>query len=164
MNVPFDTSVASVDKQLIEYFKDRTNPRDTHMIIIGQSFGGLVANSLHTKGWTNIKKAIYIGAPLHGARFLHQLNDKLPQFIIDRFHNQAYAFLMEKMHEDPPPHPYHTLSMGWMRFSFDGCVYKNETKFNDENHTHMSFSDHRFIFANPRLWVKVHRLVSRSNV
>lgn len=38
--------------------------RSEEIILIGQSMGGVVANNLHTKGW-KIKKAIYVGSPLH---------------------------------------------------------------------------------------------------
>ena len=39
------------------------------IILIGQSMGGVVANRLHRRGW-KVKKAIYIGSPLHGARMV----------------------------------------------------------------------------------------------
>jgi len=46
----------------------------------------------------------------------------------------------------------HTISMGWrINDNFDGCVYKNETILNINNHFHINNSDHRLVFYDYRL-------------
>jgi esterase/lipase len=146
----FQDSIDFVDKQMKMY---ATKDIDD-IILIGQSMGGVVANNMHTKGW-NIKKAVYIGAPLHGARLLTQLNNYLPKFITNFFHKKPYDFLMTKTKEQIPPHDYHTISMSWPGTDFDGCVYKDETILSPQNHTHIAWADHRTVFANWRLWSTV---------
>ena len=54
---------------------------------------------------------------------------------------------------------YHCITMAWPMLDFDGCVYKEEAYFNKKYHTHLPWSDHRTIFANPRLWYHVHNLI-----
>ncbi|MDB4413558.1 hypothetical protein N9189_03435 [Pirellulaceae bacterium] len=98
---------------------------------------------------------------LHGANFLNQLEEKLPQFIVNSFYKLPYDFLKQKEIEKEPPHTYHTLSMGWFDTNFDGCVYKNETILSEKNHTHLAWADHRTKFANPRLWIEVDRVLRR---
>lgn len=131
------------------------------LIVIGQSFGGLMAHRLHQKGW-RIRKSISIGSPLHGARLIAQLAAVLPQSICDwvRKRKIPYSYLQHKDKEDAPPHPYHTVSMGWFWSDFDGCVYRNETVFDDKYHSHLSFSDHRTAFVDPRLFTLVCSLVN----
>ncbi len=66
---------------------------------------------------------------------------------------------MNKNKEEEPHHDYHTISMSWPFTDFDGCVYKDETIFTEEKHTHLKWADHRTIFANPRLWITVGNLL-----
>lgn len=120
------------------------------IVLIGQSMGGVVANNMHKRGW-NIVFAIYIGSPLHGANLLNQLEAVLPATIKDFFYKKPYGFLKDKEREEKPPHPFHTISMGWFFSDFDGCVYRSEATLDDEHHTHLAWADHRSIFANPRL-------------
>lgn len=148
-------SIDYVDQEMIKYANKKIN----NIIIVGQSMGGVVANNLHKKGW-NIQKTIYIGSPLHGANLLNQLEQVLPTFIKDYFYKKPYDILKNKEKEIEPPHDYKTISMGWFNSEFDGCVYKNETILNPENHIHLSWADHRTIFANPRLWKLVRDLIN----
>ena len=69
-----------VDAEMVKH-TDRDNDE---VILIGQSMGGVVANNLHQKGW-DVKYAIYIGSPLHGARLLNTLDSILPTMIRDYF-------------------------------------------------------------------------------
>ncbi len=130
------------------------------IILIGQSMGGVVSNNMHTKGWT-IKKAIYIGSPLHGANLLNQVEAILPTPIKNYFYKKPYDMLKIKEREVEPPHPYHCITMGWFNTEFDGCVYKEEAVLDAEHHTHLRWADHRTIFANPRLWLIVNNLLPK---
>lgn len=142
----FEDSLDYVDSEMLKYVG-----KDQEVILIGQSMGGLIANSLHKKGW-KIMMAVYIGSPLHGADLLNQLEAALPSKIRDVLYKKSYDFLKSKGKEDDPPHPYHTISMAWPFTMFDGCVYKDETMLDERNHTHLPWADHRTVFANPRLW------------
>lgn len=143
----------------IEKYCDKSKP----IIIIGQSMGGFVANQMHTRGWV-IDNAIYIGSPLHGANLLNQLERILPEWIVKVLNKKSYDLLKNtdriKPYENPPPHKYKTISMGWGWSKFDGCVHQHEAKFDEENHTHLYWADHRTIFANPRLWTLVYSLIN----
>ena len=126
--------------------------KDEKIIVIGQSMGGVIGNLLHTKGW-NLEMLITIGSPLKGAMLLRTLKDTLPLKVQDALHKPMYDDLL-KMIEEPlkePPHNYHCFTMAWPMTNFDGCVYVEEAHFDKERHTHLPFSDHRTIFANPRL-------------
>lgn len=133
--------------QKIAEIADRNKP----IIVIGQSMGGVIANSLHKKQW-DITIAIYIGSPLHGARLLNHLDSNLPTVIRDWFYKSGYDHLLTKEQEPAPPHPYHTISMAWPFTDFDGCVYKDEATIEEDKHTHLGWADHRTVFLNPRLW------------
>ena len=132
--------------------------KDEEVVIIGQSMGGLVSNRLHLDGWSNILKTITIGAPLHGARFLSQLEAIIPTSVRNWFYKQPYDSLKDKEVEQEPPHDYHNITMSWFWSNFDGCVYRDEACFVKEDNTkttHLNWADHRTIFANPRLWIVV---------
>lgn len=129
------------------------------VILIGQSMGGVVANEMHKYGW-DVKKAIYIGSPLNGANLLNILEGWLPSALVGRLNKPAYEYLKNKESAVKPPHPYHTMSMGWCWSDFDGCVFRNESTIEPEVHTHLAWADHRTVFLNPRLWMNVHALLS----
>lgn len=134
---------------------------DNQIVVIGQSIGGLVGSKLHEKG-IDVSLLIPIVAPLHGAYFLKQLEDNLHDAIMSRVKKPIYEELI-KMHQNgvqaSPPHKYHTISVNWPLTTFDGCVYVDETKFDDENHTHLRWADHRTIFIDPRLWHTINKIL-----
>lgn len=73
------------------------DPERDAVIIVG----GVVGNRLHTLGW-RVKRAVYIGAPLHGARLLRNLRDALPAAVWDYQYarrRKPYDFLMSKGRE-----------------------------------------------------------------
>jgi pimeloyl-ACP methyl ester carboxylesterase len=155
-NISFEESLNEVDRLLLII-----TTKDTPIILIGQSMGGVIANSLHLKEW-KIKFAIYIGSPLRGASFLNQLEVYLPSCVWNWMYKSSYGFLQTKETELAPPHDYHTISTAWPFLEFDGCVYVNETMFTQDKHTHLRIGDHRTIFANPRLWWTVSNLLKDS--
>lgn len=150
-----DEMLAFVDRALQEHV-DKALDR---ISVIGQSMGGVVAHRLHSLGW-RVEQSISIGSPLKGARLLHQLNRWLPRSVRDWLYKKPYGLLMTKAPETPPPHPYHTVSMGWFWSDFDGCVYYDETHWDLAHHTHLVWADHRTVWANPRLWWLVARLLA----
>lgn len=156
--LPFDQVLDYVDREL-----EKVCDKKEEIILIGQSMGGVIANNLHKKGWI-VRQAIYIGSPLHGANLLNQLERILPTKIRDYLYKLPYDYLKAKAlgeyKEEEPPHSYKTISMGWGSLDFDGCVYRQETMLNEKNHIHLKWADHRTIFANPRLWIHVERLLN----
>ena len=148
--------------EMLDYVDDemvKHADRDTdEVILIGQSMGGVVANNLHQKGW-DVKYAIYIGSPLHGAKLLNTLDSILPTTIRDYFFKKPYGYLMSKERDEIPPHDYHAITMSWPGTSFDGCVYQDEAMLEKDKHTHLRWADHRTIFFNPRLWITVENLL-----
>lgn len=131
---------------------------------VGQSFGGLVANHMHECQDLNIAMAVMVGAPLHGASLLNQLESVLPTTVRDWFNKPVpYDFLKRKARDQEPPHPYHTISMGWAWSDWDRCVYRHEATLNPKHHTHLAWMDHATGFANPRLWSTVGRLLQAAS-
>lgn len=148
--------------EYVDYKIAKIVSRNEPIILIGQSMGGLISNNLHRKGW-NIKNAVYIGAPLHGARILKQLDSILPTIIRNFLFKKPYEILMMKEKDIEPPHKYHSISMAWPFTNFDGCVYKDEAMISEKNHTHLAWADHRTIFANPRLWYNVYKILNKTD-
>ena len=154
-----EESVNEVDTKMME----KADKEKDEIILIGQSMGGLIANNMHTKGW-NIKKAIYIGSPLHGARIINLAEYVFPGFIFNFLKIPAWEILRNKTLEPEPPHDYHTISMGWYNFDFDGCVYRDETMLHPLKHTHLASEDHCFVFIKPRLWKTILLVMPFSEV
>ena len=111
-------------------------------------------------GW-NIIHSISIVSQLKGAYFVKQLKNILPQIIQDMMHKPAYDYLINIIDNpiNKPNYKYNTISTSWPLLEFDGCVYKNETQIDDENHIHIPNSDHRLIFADIRLFREVYKLL-----
>ncbi len=151
----FDEMVEYVDNEM-----SKITDRSSKVILIGQSMGGVVANSLHMKGW-DIEYAIYIGSPLNGARLINKLDNILPTMIRNLMYKKPYGYLMSKKNEPEPPHQYHTISMSWPGTMFDGCVYRDEATLNAANSTHLYCADHRTVFLDPRLWASVVGLLKK---
>ncbi len=153
-------SVDEISDLLVD--KYALNKSTDELIIIGQSMGGVIANNMHKNGW-NIRLAIYIGSPLHGARLLTQVENLIPyylhQLLYRLLHKPAYDILKNKSREEIPPHSYKTITMSWIFTRFDGCVYMDEAILDPIHNTHFRGADHRTIFANPRLWIKVYKLI-----
>ena len=155
-DVSYQESLDGLDAKLDKLL----NKESDKLIVIGQSMGGVMANNLHTKGWSCLK-IVTIGSPLHGARLLTFLESKLPTFITNRLRRRAYDHLIEKankqMKDKKPPCDYHNITMSLPFCNFDGCVFVDEAKFDDdhENHTHLHWAHHTTVFFNPRLWICV---------
>ena len=156
-SLEFDETLDFVD----ELMSKSANKDEDEVILIGMSMGGLVSNNMHTKGWT-IKNAIYIGSPLHGASLLNQMESILPTTIRDYFYKTPYDFLKNKEKEVEPPHSYHCITMGLFDTEFDGCLYKEESVLDEKHHTHLRYTAHPTIFANPRLWTVIENLLSSA--
>ena len=149
----FADSINHIDKEL-----EKHTDRFTDIILIGQSYGGVISNRLHTKGW-RIKKAFYIVSPLNGSRLCRTFSNliyKLPNFmiehIIDRYYRKSHKHLRDRHTNFPPPHDYMTISTGIsMDKNFDGQVYKEETILEKNKHIHIPRSNHWFLFFDKRL-------------
>lgn len=127
------------------------------IIIIGQSMGGVFGCFLSEM--FNVKHLITIGSPLKGARIIKFLRH-IP-IIYKILYKPMYDYLVDLI-ENPLKEPkcnYHCISMSWPFTTFDGCVFVDEAKFDDNNHTHLNYADHRTIFANPRLWYCVKQII-----
>lgn len=145
-----DEALDQVDAEMRKHWK----PEDGPIRVVGQSMGGVLAHRLHQRGW-DVQKSLSIGSPLHGARLLDQLEARLPEKVVGALRKPMYSFLQSKDTEPAPPHAFHTISLGWAWSDFDGCVYRDEATLDTDNHTHLSWADHRAVFFNPRLWTLV---------
>lgn len=146
----YDTKGIASTQELVERVSQALDvDKTTPLHVVGQSLGGIAAMNLHTQGW-NIVKAVTVGSPLHGASILN----KLPMF--DR---GTYTYLRTKSKQAPPPHAYHTISMGILNSDFDSCVYKHETKLVEQHHSHEPWLEHRFGFLHPRLWKRIAQVI-----
>lgn len=162
VSYPADTEnlnycVNHVEKWLKENFEE-----DQEFIVIGQSMGGVIGHRL-SENW-NIKLLITIGSPLKGARVLFSLEEKIPEKIKEIFYKPMYDDL-KHLTNFPLPEPgcdYHCITMAWPFTNFDGCVYVDESSYKKENHTHLAIADHRTIFANPRLWMAVEKIIKEK--
>jgi len=155
--LPFEECLDALSEHM-ETLVSKTSP----VILIGQSIGGVFANNLHRKGWTNIVLSIYIASPLSGARLLSQLKRIVPKCLwnyICRGRHVQYEYLMEKGPEDEPPHEYATISTSWPLLTIDGCVYQDETMLDPDYHHHIPWSTHWTLFSSPALARKVQDLI-----
>lgn len=142
-----------------EYLQSQGIEKNTEIIVIGQSMGGVYAHSLHKRGW-NIKISVSIGSPVKGAQLLNMLEKRLPEFVVNTLTKPPYD-LLKNFEIEKPPHPYHCITMGWFYWTdFDGVVFRNEAFLEEEYATHYNFSDHRFFNFNPRLFRKIIELIS----
>lgn len=154
-NKKFSKSLESINEQILQILKNE----DDEIVVIGQSYGGVICNNLHRKG-RNILKSICICSPLHGAKIVGLIEDNIPTFVSNILKNKALEFLRDKDLEEKPPHDFHTISFGWFNTEFDGCVYKHETVLDPEKHTHISWCDHRIGFLDIRLFNEVYNVLN----
>ena len=61
--------------------------------------------------------------------------------------------------EEEPNHDYHTISTGRLGWSFDFQVFKEETMLHEDNHVHISGSDHWRLFYDRRLSSTIKQLL-----
>lgn len=155
VTVPLAESVASADASL----RADLSPESCELTLLGHSWGGLVANRLHSRGWA-VAAAIYISSPLHGASVLNWLQARLPEWAWNCVRRIPYETLMAKAREEEPPHPYRTISCGYLWSDFDACVWREEATLDPARHTHISCHDHRLVVASPMLWRAVRTALS----
>ena len=165
-NGNLEQCIESVNRQLAHTIRLFETP----LIIIGQSLGGLIGSQLHKHGW-NIQQLIAIASPLHGARFIGEIEQKVKRCVNETTEKLLRKLLIRKVYNDlrdlaesdpelaEPPHAYHTISTSWGNGDFDGCVYRDETIITPENHTHIPWSDHRFILFSWRLLCVIHKVM-----
>ena len=131
------------------------------VFLVGHSWGGLVANRLHTKGWV-VRGAVYVASPLHGAYVLTTLERVLPTWLQNLLRRPAYGALRDKAvarHEGrrggterAPPHPYRTVSCGVLHTTFDGAVYRDEATLDPRFHTHLDSEGHTLVLLKERMY------------
>ena len=139
----------------MQYYTSKGNP----VILIGVSMGGVLANNLHHKGW-QVEKAIYVGSPLNGAKLMRQIESTLPATFVTPFLQNGHEYLRTPQHAEEPPHPFHTISMGWGFSEFDGSVYREDAVLDERRHTHVAWTIHNSISFDPRLFMLVHKLLT----
>jgi hypothetical protein len=159
--VNYDTNSFDITyKQICDKILNLHNS-NTPLIIIGLSYGGLLATQLYKK--LNIILAIAIASPLKHNKFLHylkkQVSIKVWKKLID---NGAYDSIIKKDYK-PPPHKYKTISTSLPLSKFDGCVYKNETYWDIDNHIHIHWSIHGLISVDYRLINIIVHIINNLN-
>jgi len=152
--------VDAVDRVLCSVYGD---DRQRSLIVVGQSMGGVVGARLHTRGW-HLDTLVTIGSPLHGAAVLNYAVDCLPSTVVDWAMKPNYEYLMLEKRMATPPHAGHCITMSWPFIgTFDGCVFVDEARFDEWPHTHLTWADHRTVFANPRLWHAVYVAIDTTH-
>lgn len=157
-NQDFETTLNDVDQKLE---KITNKSEDNPIVVIGQSNGGVMGVHLHTKGW-KVELLIAIASPIRGAKFVSQLKATIPTLYYGIAHRPLfdhYEAQCDKSFE-PPPHKCISISTAYPFTDFDGCVYKHETIIHKDSHHHVNWSDHRLVFASPRLLSKLGELIS----
>ena len=154
----FEDSLKHVNKEMEKILSNK----EEEIIVIGQSFGGNISNNIHRHGW-KIQNAIYICSPLNGARIISAIEGIIPSTIANILTRKAFDYLKEKGKEELPPHNFHTISFGWFNGQFDGCVYEDEAKLREENHTHINWADHRTGFLDIRLFRVIYDILENNN-
>ena len=142
-----EVTVDEVDR-ILSFYADKESEE---IILIGQSMGGVISNKMHTRGW-KIKKAVYIGSPLHGARMVNVVENWFGSTLAPLMRSPAWKPLSKGEKSQEPPHDYHTISMGWYNSDWDSRVFKDETMFHPLKHTHLTREDHCLVFMKQRLF------------
>ena len=162
----FEESLKYVNDKIVEILGNdndnyigSNNNEEKEIVVIGQSFGGNISNNLHKMG-RNVIKSICICSPLHGAKIVRILENKIPKFVINLLKNKPLGYLKDKDSDKKPPHDFHTISFGWFNSDFDGCVYKEETILDPDKHTHITWCDHRTGFLDLRLFKEVFKILT----
>ena len=150
----FQQSLEFVNNKILEIIPNENTP----IVVIGQSFGGLICNNLHRMG-RNILKSICICSPLHGAKLVNTVEYYLPEFIKKFINRNPYDYLKDKDKDELPPHDFHTISFGLFNSNFDRCVYKDEALLDANKHTHISWSSHMAGFIDLRLFRVVYNIL-----
>lgn len=152
----FQESLEFVNNKILEILPKE----DDEIVVIGQSFGGLICNNLHKLG-RNILKSICICSPLHGSRVVSYFDYYLPGFIKNMFNKKPYYYLRDKEKEEKPPHDFHTISFGLFNSDFDSCVYKSEMILDEKKHTHITWSSHMGGFLDIRLFRTIYDILEQ---
>lgn len=123
------------------------NKEDESIILIGHSYGGIVAKKIKHK---NIKHIITISSPHHGAYMAYILN-KVSWFAKIYF-GQIYEDIIGLSKEDIN-NSITTISTSLIPYlNFDGMVFTNEMKYDGIKNHHINFSYHGFQWLDIRIW------------
>jgi hypothetical protein len=125
VNKKFEVMLDQVHRSMMKLFDD---DQKKHISVIGHSFGGLIANRLHTKGWVNIDMGIYILSPLNGLTAI-PANDF---YIVNTF-----DIIKPSNKEEVPPHPYKTLSFSWPFVLHDIMITSKNSMFDKKHHVEL---------------------------
>lgn len=161
-----DNSVKNAEEEILKYIS-----KDTEVIMIGHSLGGLVALKLNQNGWKT-KYIITIASPLKGTKMIEYVKTDLPNSlkwmeetlptITDMLKTPIWHDLI-KLKENPiqkPEHPVTTISTSLLNTEFDGRVTIEDTKLDDnDDHHHFNWSEHSCILADMRLLMKISELM-----
>lgn len=139
----FEECVISVNEKIEANYEDP-------IIVIGQSYGGLIANKLHEH--RNILLGLYIVSPFNGSKTLNKINKLAPYFTSSISH----TYILNKDRELPPPHDYFTYSTSFPLLDSDICVNIDDTIIDNVFHRHIPCNIHQTIFLDPRLFKKVY--------
>jgi len=130
--------------------------KDT-VIIIGQSFGGVIALELHKKKW-NIKKTVSIASPLNGCSILNKIKNTFPK-VYETLYVKSFDDIKSKKSFNPPPHDYTTITASIPLLDFDGCLYKDECIIEENRNIHVPYSNHIFILFSPSVLYHLNKIL-----
>lgn len=141
------------------YLNDLTKDRKEDIILIGHSFGGIVARSSKN---TNIKHVITISTPHRGAHMAHIINKfpKLAKFYLGEIYDDILSLKYEK-----PNHNITTISSSILpKLGFDGTVFTEEMICDDTQNYHINFSYHGLQWFDLRFIKNIIDIIKSLNV
>jgi hypothetical protein len=117
------------------------------IIVIGYSYGGIIANNLSQFG-LNIVRAIYIASPLTG----NSVDD-----ITLRKHFTGNIGMSQKskdiinINRSYPRHKYFCITFGMCKYTNDGFVKMSNAFYQKQHHIHIQWTSHLFGLVSPKV-------------
>lgn len=136
---------------------------ETEVIIIGHSLGGIVCRNL-CKSDLNVKLCVMIASPQGGSHLIKKGREILNSYD-DRLTSIAKYLLGDVMDDladvtlEVPTVPYKTIGTAMPYMEFDGKVWADNMKIEDEHHHHIPNSGHSLILLDSRLHDHVTKLL-----
>lgn len=134
--------------------------KDEEIIVIGQSLGGVIGLKLNEYDW-KIKYLVTVVSPLKGSQIIDLVDNYIPT-IGGIFETPVWEDLRQLKNNPPkkPDHPVTTISTSIIGTDYDSRVHVEDTKLDDnDDHHHISWSEHCTVFIDTRLLWKLYTLV-----
>lgn len=161
-NLSLVESTKIIYKQISEIIN--VNIDDENSILIGHSLGGLISMKINEICNFKPRLSISICSPLQGSEMLNILKKNLPKKIQDHYYKPVYEDLMKmtKKYNKNPVHNYKTISSTLIPYiKFDGLIWVEEMKYDNELNHNMILHDHFTIVFSPFLLYSLNRILNQ---